>query len=146
MWRWLADHLASPVPDYLNHPRKKDPMDPFFLYMARKIRRIPRSVFFFGQLPASSGHLVLFSLSMPRLSFLTAFFLCLWGTTLKNFFSCPAFWHFSQLFYTFSQFSRFSGASDSFFSSCAPFILFHCFLFRFPGHHTQKFLLMPRRT
>ena len=27
---------------------------------------------------------------------------------------------------------------------CAPFILFHCSLFLFPGHHTHNSLLMPR--
>ena len=92
-----------------------------------------------------SGHLTLFSLSMPRLFFFTALFFYSWGTTLTILFSCPAFWYFSQLFYAFSQFSRFFGASDSFFSFCAPFILFHCPLFLFLGHHTHNSLLMPHR-
>ena len=92
-----------------------------------------------------SGHLALFSLSVPRLSFFTALFFCSQGTTLTILFSCPAFWYFSQLFYASSQFSRFFGAPGSFSLSCAPFILFHCSLFLFLGHHTHNSLLMPRR-
>ena len=90
-----------------------------------------------------SGHLALFLFSVPRLSFFTALFFCSWGTTLTILFSCPAFWYFSQLFYAFSQFSRFFGAPGSFSLSCAPFILFQCSLFLFPGHHTHNFFLMP---
>ena len=92
-----------------------------------------------------SGHLALFPFPVPRLSFFTALFFYSWGTTLTILFSCPAFWYFSQLFYAFSQFSRFFGAPGSFSLSCAPFILFHCSLFLFPGHHTHNSLLMPRR-
>ena len=92
-----------------------------------------------------SGHLTLFSLSVPRLSFFTVLFFCSRGTTLTILFSCPAFWYFSQLFYTFSQFSRFFGAPGSFSLSCAPFILSHDSLFLFLGHHTHNSLLMPHR-
>ena len=100
--------------------------------------------FSLSRLLLSSGHLTLFSLSVPRLFFLTTLFFYSWGTTLTILFSCPAFWYFSQLFYVFSQFSRFFGAPDSFFSSCAPFILSHDSLFLFLGHHTHNSLLMPR--
>ena len=62
-----------------------------------------------SQFSRFSGHLALFLFPVPRLSFFTALFFYSWGTTLTILFSCPAFWYFSQLFYTFSQFSRFSG-------------------------------------
>ena len=128
---WLADYSASQRPILLNHPPK---------YAA-----FPAAYFSLSRLLISSGHLTLFSLSVPRLSFFTALFFCSRGTTLTIFFSCPAFWYFSQLFYASSQFSRFFGASDSFFSFCAPFILFQCSLFLFLGHHTHNSLLMPHR-
>ena len=109
-----------------------------------KYAAFPAAYFSLSRLLISSGHLTLFSLSVPRLSFFTALFFYSWGTTLTILFSCPAFWYFSQLFYVFSQFSRFFGAPGSFSLSCAPFILFHCSLFLFPGHHTHNSLLMPR--
>lgn len=40
--------------------------------------------------PVFPGHLTLFSLPVPHLSFFTAFFFGSRGTTPKNFFSCPA--------------------------------------------------------
>ena len=55
-----------------------------------------------------SGHLTLFSLSMPRLSFFTALFFYSWGTTLTILFSCPAFGtflNFSMLSHNFLGFS-----------------------------------------
>ena len=109
-----------------------------------KYAAFPAAYFSLSRLLISSGHLTLFSLSVPRLSFFTVLFFCSRGTTLTILFSCPAFWYFSQLFYAFSQFSRFFGAPDSFSLSCAPFILFYCSLFLFPGHHTHNSLLMPR--
>ena len=110
---------------------------PAFWYFSQLFYTFSQFSRFFGA-PGS------FSLSVPRLFFLTTLFFYSWGTTLTILFSCPAFWYFSQLFYAFSQFSRFFGAPDSFFSFCAPFILFHCSLFLFLGHHTHNFLLMPR--
>jgi|GEM_PF-3670899 len=128
---WLADYSASQRPIFLNHPPK---------YAA-----FPAAYFSLSRLLISSGHLALFLFPVPRLFFLTTLFFYSWGTTLTILFSCPAFWYFSQLFYAFSQFSRFFGASDSFFYFYAPFILFHCSLFLFLGHHTHNSLLMPHR-
>ena len=55
---------------------------------------------------------------------------------------------FFGIFLNFSMLSHnflgFSGHLTLFSLSCAPFILFHCFPFRFSGHHTHNSLLMPR--
>ena len=104
-----------------------------------KYAAFPAAYFSLSHLLISSGHLTLFSLSVPRLSFFTALFFCFWGTTLTILFSYPAFWYFSQLFYVFSQFSRFFGAPDSFFSFLCPVYPFSLLSFSIPGAPHSQF-------
>ena len=104
-----------------------------------KYAAFPAAYFSLSRLLISSGHLALFLFPVPRLSFFTALFFCSRGTTLTILFSCPAFWYFSQLFYTFSQFSRFFGASDSFFSFLCPVYPFSLLSFSVPGAPHSQF-------